>query len=116
MLVTGIVIAWLAHDNAKTPTDSLFREGSGHAVTHTRAFMLRAAPPLESLRRLADKGLALDDSDRLAGQLLAFLEANPGPSWVSYGDESGTFTGAYRPVDDVTFVLVKVVAGDPAGT
>jgi transposase len=50
-----------------------------------------------------------------AEQLLADL-ARPGPSWVSYGDESGTLTGAYRPVDDVTFVIVKVVAGDPAGT
>ena len=43
------------------------------------------------MQRLAGRGLALDDSDRLAGQLLAFLEGNPGLSWVSYGDEAGTF-------------------------
>ena len=70
---------------------------SGHAVTHTRGFVLRAAPLVESLQHLGDKGLALDEPDRLARQLLAFLEGNPGLSWVSYGDEAGTFTGVYRP-------------------
>jgi Cache domain len=31
--------------------------------------------------------------------VLAFLKGNPGLSWVSYGDESGTFTGVYRTAD-----------------
>jgi serine phosphatase RsbU (regulator of sigma subunit) len=100
VLLTGAVIAWLAHrsatDSTRALSDSLFREVSSHAVQHTRGFVLRAVPLLESLRRLADRGLALDDSDRLAGQLLAFLEANPGLTWVSYGDEAGSFTGVYR--------------------
>jgi hypothetical protein len=65
-------------------------------VAHTRGFVLRAAPVLESLVQLADKGLVLDDPDRLAPQLLAVLKANPGLSWVSFSDESGTFTGANR--------------------
>jgi sigma-B regulation protein RsbU (phosphoserine phosphatase) len=100
VLLTGAAVTWLAHRSARSSTetlvDSLFREVSGHAVTHTRSFVLRAAPLVESLRRLANKGLALDDPDRLAPQLLAILEGNPGLSWVSYGDEAGTFTGAYR--------------------
>jgi sigma-B regulation protein RsbU (phosphoserine phosphatase) len=54
---------------------------------------------VESLVQLADKGLAIDDHRRLAPQLLAVLKANKGLSWVSYGDESGAFTGAYRTVD-----------------
>jgi len=33
-----------------------------------RGFVLRAGPLVESLRQLSDQGLALDDSDRLAGQ------------------------------------------------
>ncbi len=103
VLLTGAVVTWLAHRSARTTTenlaDTLFREVSRHAVTHTRGFVLRAAPLVESLRQLSEKGLALDDSDRLAAQLLAVLEANPGLSWVSYGDEAGTFTGAYRPVE-----------------
>jgi phosphoserine phosphatase RsbU/P len=101
VLLTGAAITWLAHRSARASTealaDALFREVSGHAVTHTRAFVLRAPPLVESLRQLADKGLSLDDPDRLARQLLAVLEANPGLSWVSYSNEAGTFTGAYRP-------------------
>jgi serine phosphatase RsbU (regulator of sigma subunit) len=100
VLLTGAAVGWLAHRSARASTEvlvnSLFREVSGHAVTQTRQFVLRGAPLVESLRQLADQGLALDDSDRLARQLLAVLKGNPGLSWVSYGDETGTFTGAYR--------------------
>jgi serine phosphatase RsbU (regulator of sigma subunit) len=100
VLLTGAAVLWLAHRGARASTEALtgsvFREVSGRAATHTRAFVLRAAPVVESLVQLADKGLAVDDPDRLAPQLLAVLKANPGLSWVSYGDEHGTFTGAYR--------------------
>jgi sigma-B regulation protein RsbU (phosphoserine phosphatase) len=101
VLFTGAVVLWLAHRSAKSSTEvltaSVFREVSGRAAAHTRGFVLRAAPVVESLAQLADKGLAVDDPDRLAPQLLAVLKANPGLSWVSYSDESGAFTGAYRP-------------------
>src|SRR5947209_1742935 len=100
VLLSGSVITWLADRSARASTealvDALFHEVSDHAVTHTRAFVLRAGPLVESMQRLAGKGLAVDDSDRLATQLLAFLEGNPGLSWVSYGDEAGTFTGVQR--------------------
>jgi sigma-B regulation protein RsbU (phosphoserine phosphatase) len=101
VLLTGAVVLWLAHHGARAGTEALtgavFREVSGRAAAHTRGFVLRAAPVVESLGQLADKGLAVDDADRLAPQLLAVLKANPGLSWVSYSDKSGTFTGAYRP-------------------
>ncbi|HEV3440846.1 MAG TPA: cache domain-containing protein, partial [Gemmata sp.] len=100
VLFTGAVVLWLAHRSARASTEALtgsvFREVSGRAVTHARAFVLRAAPVVESLAQLADKGLAVDDPDHLAPQLLAVLKANPGLSWVSYSDERGTFTGANR--------------------
>jgi sigma-B regulation protein RsbU (phosphoserine phosphatase) len=100
VLFTGAVVLWLAHRSARAGTealtDSVFREVSARAATHTRGYVLRAAPIVESLARLADHGLAVDDPDRLAPQLLAVLKANPGLSWVSYSDESGTFTGANR--------------------
>jgi len=103
VLATGSVIGWMAFRSAHATTevlvDSLFREVSGHAVTHSRGYVFRALPLVESLRMLATAGLATDDSDRLARQLTAFLVANPGMSWVSYSDEAGTFTGAYRPVE-----------------
>src|SRR6516162_9145549 len=101
VLFTGSIVLWLANRSARASTEALtgsvFREVSGRAATHTRGFVLRAAPVVESLGQLADKGLAVGDPERLAPQLLAVLKANPGLSWVSYSDESGSFTGAYRP-------------------
>jgi sigma-B regulation protein RsbU (phosphoserine phosphatase) len=103
VLLTGAVVLWLAQRSARTTTetltDSVFREVSGRAVAHTRGFVLRAAPVVESLAELADKGLAVDDPDHLAPQLLGALKANPGLTWVSYGDETGRFTGATRSPD-----------------
>jgi sigma-B regulation protein RsbU (phosphoserine phosphatase) len=100
VLLTGAVVLWLAHRGARAGTEALtgsvFREVSARAATHTRGYVLRAAPIAESLARLAGHGLAVDDQDRLAPQLLAVLKANPGLSWVSYSDEGGSFTGANR--------------------
>jgi serine phosphatase RsbU (regulator of sigma subunit) len=103
VLLTGAAITWLAHLSARqstdTLTDALLREASAHVVGETRAFAERATPVVEALCRLANDGLALDDLNRLDRQLLAFLQSNPGLSWVSYSDEAGTFTGAYRTAD-----------------
>ena len=108
VLLNGAVVLWLAHRSTRASTEALtgsvFREVSGRAATHTRGFVLRAAPVVESLGQLADKGLAVDDPERLGPQLLAVLKANPGLSWVSYSDESGSFTGAYRPPDGGTLI------------
>ena len=103
VLLTGAVITWLAHLSARQSadalSDALFREASAHAVCETLAFTERATPVVETLSRLANDGLVLDDADRLDRQLLAFLRSNPGLSWVSYSDEAGRFTGAYRTAD-----------------
>jgi phosphoserine phosphatase RsbU/P len=116
VLLTGAATTWLAHLSARQSTDiltdALFREASAHAVSETRAFTERATPVVEALRRLANDGLILDDADRLARQLLAFLQSNPGLSWVSYSDEAGTFTGAYRTADGQQHVrLTRIVNG-----
>src|SRR5262249_13950135 len=103
VLLTGAVVLWLAHRSARSSTETLttsvFREVSGRAAAHTRGFVLAAAPVGASLSQPADKGLAIDDHDRLAPQLVAVLNANPGLSWVSYSDEHGTFTGANRTAE-----------------
>jgi serine phosphatase RsbU (regulator of sigma subunit) len=103
VLFLGTAVIWLAHRSARASTESLarslFQEASSHAATQSRAYVLRASPLAESLVQLANDGLRLDDSDRLATQLLAVLRANEGLSWISYGDESGSFTGVYRPVE-----------------
>jgi sigma-B regulation protein RsbU (phosphoserine phosphatase) len=94
-------VLWLAHRSERATTEeligSVFREVSERAATHTRAFVLRAAPVVETLAQLVDNGLTVENPDRLAPQLVAVLKANPGLSWVSYSDETGRFTGAYRP-------------------
>lgn len=103
VLVTGISTTWLAHRSAlgstEVLTDAIFREVSEHAVTHTRAHLLRATPIVDSLTQLAEHGLALDDRERLADQLLLIFVSNPGLSWLSFADETGTFTGIYAPVE-----------------
>jgi serine phosphatase RsbU (regulator of sigma subunit) len=100
VLLTGAVVTWLAHRSARQATevltDTVLREASAHAVDETRAFTERATPVVEALRRFGVDNLALNDTDKLARQLLVFLQSNPGLSWVSLSDESGTFTGAYR--------------------
>src|SRR5215470_2864994 len=75
VLLTGAVVLWLAHRGARAGTEALteavFREVSARAATHTRGYVLRAAPIVESLTQLANKGLAIDDADRLGPQLVA---------------------------------------------
>src|SRR6516225_8756309 len=97
VLLTGAAVTWLAHRSAlqstQVLTDTVFREASAHAVDETRAFTERATPVVDALRRFGVDNLALNDTDKLGRQLLVFLQSNPGLSWVSVSDESGTFTG-----------------------
>src|SRR5436309_2513689 len=62
VMLTGSVVTWLAHRsaraNAEALTEAIFREVSRRAAAHARGFVLRAAPVVESLAQLAEKGLA----------------------------------------------------------
>jgi hypothetical protein len=82
VLLTGAVVLIVADRSSRASThmlvDSLFRQVSSHAVTQTKDFILRAAPVAQSLEQLANRGLAVDDLDKLAPQLLAFLKGNAG--------------------------------------
>jgi hypothetical protein len=115
VLLTGAVVTWLADRSARQSTtvltDALFREASAHAVDETRAFAARATPVVEALRRLGVDSLAVNETDRLSRQLLAFLQGNPGLSWVSYSDESGAFTGAYRANGQQRIRQTRIVSG-----
>src|SRR5687768_5303566 len=101
---TGLAVSVFAFRGARAGTTSLahalFQEVSDHAVTKTRGFLLRAEPIAESLKNLSDLGLDMADQDRLVRQLAAVLRANPGVSWLSYGDRAGSFVGAYRPTPE----------------
>jgi serine phosphatase RsbU (regulator of sigma subunit) len=100
VLLTGVTVIIVADRGNRANTtalvDSLFREVSSHAVTKTKDFIMRAAPVTQTLGQLANHGLAIDDMERLARQLLIFLKANAATTWVLYGDESGDYTGATR--------------------
>ena len=100
VVLTGGVITLVSDRGNRASTnaqvDSLFHEVSGHAAEQTKSFVERAAPVAESLSRLSNQGLALDNLDRLARQLLPFLQGNQGLTWVLYGDESGDYAGATR--------------------
>ncbi|MBO0697243.1 MAG: SpoIIE family protein phosphatase [Zavarzinella sp.] len=115
VLLTGAVITWLAHRSARRSSEvlahGLFREASAHAVDETRAFTQRATPVVEALRGLGAENLALNDPAKLDHQLLAFLQANPGLSWVSYSDEAGSFSGAYREAGKVRIRQTRLVDG-----
>src|SRR6516225_6552364 len=93
VLLTGATVTWLAHHSAikstEVLTNTMFREASAHAVDETRAFMERATPVVEALHRFGVDNLALSDTNKLAHQLLVFLQSNPGLSWVSLSHESG---------------------------
>jgi phosphoserine phosphatase RsbU/P len=115
VLLTGVAVTWLAHRSARQSTEvltaNLFREASAHAVDETIAFTQRAAPVVESLCRLGVDTLSLNDTDKLDRQLLAFLQSNPGLSWVSFSDESGSFTGAYRVSGKQRIRQTRIVNG-----
>src|SRR5262245_17604775 len=115
VLLTGAAITWLAHRSARQSTeamtDALFREASAHAVDETRAFTERATPVVEALRQLGVESLTLNDPDKLTRQLLAFLQGNPGLSWVSYSDETGRFMGAYRSEGQVRIRQTRIAGG-----
>src|SRR3954463_14972227 len=108
VLLTGAAVLAVADRSGRASTrmlvDSLFREVSRHAVSRTKDFVVRAAPVAESLGQLADQGLVLDDLDRLAPQLLAFLRGNAGMTRVLYGDEAGGHVAAARLREGVLHV------------
>src|SRR5271168_395065 len=72
VLLTGSAVIWLAHKSAlqstEALTDTVFREASAHAVDETRAFLERAKPVVEALRRFGVDDLALSDTKKLGRQ------------------------------------------------
>src|SRR4051812_35895665 len=81
VLLTGAALILIAARGSRATSSDfatrLFHRASEHAVTQSRNFMDRAVPLVDSLARLGDSGLALNDSDRLARQLVALLPAHP---------------------------------------
>src|SRR6185503_6401259 len=75
---------------------SLFRDLSRQAFHRTREHLSHAREMVTMLQDLSDQGRLSDDRKALGGEFLAMLRSNPDYTWVSYSDEEGSFTGAYR--------------------
>jgi adenylate cyclase len=75
--------------------DALLRELASRVTAH----MAAAVPAIELSRMLLRDSLVRGDLDALARQFTLVLRNNPSFSWMSYSDESGNFTGAYRGLD-----------------
>jgi len=80
----------------ETLSDALFEQISHETVARTRAHLGQAAPTLDSLTELERRRVRATDPEVLP-RMLAMLHANPGFSWVSYGDAEGAFSAAFRP-------------------
>lgn len=74
----------------------IFAQVTRDAAARTRAHLGAAVPALAFLSRLERRAVRVGDESVLP-RLLSMLEANPGFSWVSYGDVDGSFGAAYRP-------------------
>jgi adenylate cyclase len=91
---------------------AIFREVTRQTASRTRAHLGAAAPTLDVLAALERRAVRARDPEVLP-RLLAMLRANPGYSWVSYGDREGAFTAAYRP--DATHVRLNTSFFDASG-
>ncbi|HVE42134.1 MAG TPA: adenylate/guanylate cyclase domain-containing protein [Planctomycetota bacterium] len=78
---------------------SLFRDLSRQAFHRTRDHLSAARDMVTLLQDLSDQGRLSEDRKALGGELLAALRSNADYTWVSYSDEAGAFTGAYRASD-----------------
>ncbi len=77
---------------------AIFREVTRQTANRTRSHLGAAAPTLDVLAALEHRAVRARDPEVLP-RLLAMLRANPGYSWVSYGDREGAFAAAYRPTE-----------------
>lgn len=92
-----LAVTWFVSSRAiRQLAEQQFREVSRRQVLATQAHLGTAPPALDTLDSALSDTLAGGSSERLARSFLGVLRANPGFTWVSYGDERGSFVGAYR--------------------
>lgn len=101
--LTGGVVISLSQSRARRQierdTAELFRRVSIQAGDEARAHLQRAAPVAELARNLMEDDPEPPDRRALAKRFVAFLRAHPDLSWVSYGLDDGSFTGARHTAD-----------------
>ena len=109
-------VTWATYLNTRTAivaetnerVDALLRELAGRVESH----LTDAIPAVELSRMLVRDSLVKSDLDALARQFTLVLRNNPSFSWMSYSDQSGDFTGAYRtPAGDLRVSRSTVADG-----
>lgn len=80
--------------------DALLRDLGERVENH----MMQASRAVELSRMLVRDSLAPGDRDGMARQFTLMLRASPSFSWVTYNDEHGNFTGAYRDANGALYV------------
>jgi len=99
----GLIVFFTLSNTRRTMEDfgwALFREATNQSINETRNVIREAIPDIETLGNLYRKGLLETDRSRQAGFYAEILRSHKDYSWVSFGDESGTFIGATRPEPD----------------
>ncbi len=99
----GLIVFFTLSNTRRTMEDfgwALFREATNQSINETRNVIREAIPDIETLRNLHQHGLLAADRSRQAGYYAEMLRSHKDYSWVSFGDESGTFIGATRPEPD----------------
>jgi adenylate cyclase len=102
LLVTAAVgaVAWPTFLETRASITELTHERIRELLSGTAArvesHLLQAVPAIEVSRMLLRESLVPSDRDALARQFVVVLRANPSFSWMSYSDQEGSFTGAYR--------------------
>ncbi|MBL8682293.1 MAG: adenylate/guanylate cyclase domain-containing protein [Myxococcales bacterium] len=78
-------------------SESIFGQVAEQASGRTRSYLESAVPALDVLVSLSERDQRAGAHDSALGlRLHAMLRAHPGFTWVSYGDEHGEFSGAFR--------------------
>lgn len=113
---TGGWIAWWNYRsglaNIRSLAAGLFDQVARQAAGGTEAFLMRAPPAAATLAGLAETdGDQQPSSEVLARRFAAVLRANSAFSWVSYSDDSGAFTGAFRTPRGVRVNRSQIVVG-----
>ena len=108
--ITGGWIAWWNYraglDNTRALAGALFDQIARQTADATAAFLGQAPPAAETVANLPEA-----PTDELARRFLAVLRANPGFTWVTFGDATGAFTGVHR-IDGVLSINQSTLDAD----
>ncbi len=95
--------------------EDLSRQATRSAASEVRSLLGAAVPRLNECREMARSGLMpVDDPEALERHLVVRLRWDPRLAWISYSDERGRFTGAFRRDDGAIGINRSWI--DPSGT